>query len=100
MSDDNLIRKVKVLLTFVFTIDDVFKLEELREPLLSLRCKLQKEYLQGREKLRIPKDKDYTDFDRTTMLEAYSAELREQYELVKGLETLVTERIMLVRETK
>ena len=69
----------------------------LRQPLLRLRCKLQREYFEGREKLRIPKGKEYTDFDRNTMLEASVAELREKYEYVKGLEELVRERVELYK---
>ena len=81
------------------------QLERLREPLLSLRTQLQREVWQKREQYRLPnykpdpKDKDtprYTDFDRRTMLDAQMAELQTKYELVKGLEELVKERIQLI----
>lgn len=81
-------------------------LEAIREPLLTLRCKLQRELYEKREQLRMPnykydpKDKDtprYTDFDRRTMLEAQTAEINERYELVKGLEELVKERVDLIK---
>lgn len=81
-------------------------LEYLREPLLTLRCELQRELYEKREQLRMPnykydpKDKDtprYTDFDRKTMLEAQTAEINERYELVKGLEELVKERVDLIK---
>lgn len=75
-------------------------------PLLELRCKLQKDLYLAREQMRMPnykpdpKDKDtprYTDFDRKTMLEAATAEIQANYELVKGLEELVKERLELIR---
>lgn len=72
-------------------------LELLREPLLKERCRLQKEFYQAREKLRVPKDKELTDFDRTIMNNAYCAEVQEQYEYVKGLEELVKERLEYYR---
>lgn len=65
--------------------------------LLKERCRVQREYFEGREKLRMPKDKDYTEWDRKTMLEASIAALREQYEYVKGLEELVRERVELYK---
>jgi len=65
--------------------------------LLKERCKLQREYFEGREKLRIPKGKEYTDFDRNTMLEASVAGLREKYEYVKGVEELVAQRVELYK---
>lgn len=84
----------------------VFVLDLLRPNLLKIRVKLQRELFEAREKLRMPnykpdpKDKDtprYTDFDRTTMLNAHTAELNEKYELVKGLEELVRERVELIK---
>lgn len=68
-----------------------------QEFILRLRTKLEREYYEGREKLRMPKDKDYTEWDRKTMLEASIAALREQYEYVKGLEELVRERVELYK---
>ena len=100
MSDETIISSVKDLLSGFAPLGldvQAKELEPLREPLLSLRCKLQKEYYQAREKLRVPKDKEYTDLDRNTMLDAYSSEVREKYELVKGLEELVGERVELIK---
>lgn len=65
--------------------------------LLEERCRVQREYFEGREKLRMPKDKDYTEWDRKTMLEASVAGLREEYEYVKGLEELVRDRVELYK---
>lgn len=80
-------------------------LEPLRVPLLRLRTQLQQEVWQKREQYRMPnyppdhKDKSspkLTDFDRRTMLDASIAELQTKYELVRGLEDLVKERIQLI----
>lgn len=87
-------------------ITQVERLEVVKPNLLTLRCQLQRELYEKREQLRMPnykynpKDKDtprYTDFDRRTMLEAQTAEINERYELVKGLEELVKERVDLIK---
>ena len=114
MDDTQVIDNVKALLNEPLNADDDFKdnyrylyaIEALREPLLSLRCKLQRELLEKREQYRMPnyppdpKDKTtprYTDFDRKTMLDAQTAELNEKYELVAGLEKLVEQRVELIK---
>lgn len=85
---------------------DVSVIEADRVNLLKIRVKLQREWAEAREKVRLPnykpdpKDKDaprYTDFDRTIMNDAAVAETREKYELVKGLEELVRERVDLIK---
>lgn len=73
------------------------KLESVREPLLSLRVERYKDLCKRREQYRHPKDKDYTDFDRRTMLEAAVADVVADYELVAGLEKLVAERVDLIK---
>lgn len=75
----------------------LFACQDSEEPLLKLRCRLQKEYYQAREKLRVPKDKELTDFDRNTMLQAFCAEKQEEFEYVKGLEEIIKERIISTR---
>lgn len=81
-------------------------LEALRGSVLSLRVRLNKELVTSREKMRMPnykpdpKDKDtprYTDFDRKIMLDAAVAELEADYELVRGLEELVKERVEVIK---
>ncbi len=42
-----------------------------------------------------PKDKDMTELDRTTMLEAHVAVVRQDYELLCKLEEIVKDRIEL-----
>lgn len=68
-------------------------LERLREPLLKLRVDKYVELTQAREKVRHPKDKDLTDWDRRVMNDAMVAELQAEYDYLLGLELLVKERI-------
>jgi hypothetical protein len=77
--------------------------EMVRLPLLELRCRLQKELFNERDRMRHPKDKELTDLDRTIMLNAMTSELNEKYELARGLEELVKERVAIIKtllETK
>lgn len=80
-------------------------LEALRSPLLRARVALQTTVWAVREQYRLPnykpdpKDKDtprYTDFDRRTMLDAQTSEAQSKYELARGYEDLVRERIQLL----
>ena len=71
------------------------------------RIKAHREYVVSRDQLRVPphdpKIKDeprLTDFDRTTMLEAYSAEQRMCYEQMKADEELLRLKIELIKEMK
>ena len=96
-NSSTLIQGVQRLLESKFTDKSAFQLEPLRSPLLSLRCKLWEELLNARNKYRHPKDKEFTDLDRKIMLDANVAELEARYQLVKGIEDLVKERIDLIK---
>ena len=76
---------------------DAMTLEKLRPGLLALRMSLYAKLCKAREQYRHPKDKDLTDFDRKTMLEASVADIQAHYEAAKGLEELVAERIDLLK---
>lgn len=87
------------------SVRQIDSLEPLRVAILKLRAELQQEVWQKREQYRMPnyppdpKDKTtprYTDFDRRTMLDAQMAELQTKFELVRGTEDLVKERIQLI----
>ena len=63
-------------------------------------CKAQKDYLEAREKFRYPPndpktkgEPKLTDFDRQTMLNAQTAQLLHDYELLKGYYDILTSRI-------
>ena len=58
----------------------------------------QKDYLKAREQYRHPKDKELTDFDRQTMLDAQTAEQRAKFELYKGLIELAGEQAICVEQ--
>lgn len=74
-----------------------FNLEAVREPLMSLRIERYKDLCVKREQYRHPKDKNLTDLDRKTMLEAAVADAVADYETVRGLEELVKERVDLIK---
>lgn len=88
----NLIEEARAFLKEPFTQQQLPEYFRIMEPLMSERVKLHRDLLEAREKLRMPKDKEYTDFDRKTMNEASCAEIQYNYELVKGLEELVREK--------
>lgn len=70
----------------------------LQGQLLENRVKAYQTLLEARERVRHPKDKELTDFDRKTMLEAATASIQADYELAHGLENLVNDRVTLYRE--
>lgn len=88
---------VEAALREPFDVAQLPKLLELREPLLQEKVKTHKELNVNREKLRVPKGKEYTDFDRNVMLEAYAADSTAVWELARGLEELLRERIELCK---
>lgn len=73
--------------------ESTLPLEAVREPLLKLRVDKYVGLTQAREKVRHPKDKDLTDWDRKVMNDAMVAELQAEYDYLLGLEELVKERI-------
>ena len=93
---------VKALLLGEIDKDSLFELERLREPLLKRRTELYRRLCEQRERLRHPVPEKgeprLTDLDRTTMLNDATAELQEEYEYTKGLEELVKERVIMLRE--
>lgn len=76
---------------------DAKDFEKVRPRLLGLRVEYYTKLCKAREQYRHPKDKELTDFDRKTMLEASVAEIQADYELVRGLEELVGERVDLLK---
>lgn len=67
----------------------------LREPLLSARVEAQATLATKQYQYRMPKDKEFTDFDRKIMLEGNVSGYMATYQILTGLETLLTERILL-----
>ena len=69
----------------------------LTAPILMARCAAQAKWYTERDRLRHPKDlKQFTDLDRTIMLEAAVADLQKEYNELKGLEDLLNQRIQVL----
>lgn len=70
---------------------------KLTAPILQARCNAQAKWYTERDRLRHPKDlKQFTDLDRTIMLESAVAEYQRQYNELKGLEDLLNQRIQVL----
>ncbi len=67
-------------------------LEKLRLPLLEARIEAQTELLNKRRQYLHPKDKNLTELDRKTMLDANTTSFQANYELLNGLEYLLKDR--------
>lgn len=61
------------------------------------RIKAQAQLHTERERLRHPKDKEYTDWDRKIMLDAGTSELQATYELHAGTEKALEQRMVVIR---
>lgn len=72
---------------------------KLVSPVLQARCTLQCQLASEKNRLRMPKDKEYTDFDRQIMLDAAVADLQQDYELFKGYEAALLQRIEIISGT-
>lgn len=65
--------------------------------ILEARIAAQSELYIRREQYRHPKDKDMTDFDRKTQLDANTREYQATYEQLAGLEKLLFNRIEVIK---
>ena len=72
--------------------DALIALEKLRLPLLEARIEAQTELLKRRNQYLHPKDKNLTELDRKTMLDAQMTAYLKEYELLNGLEYLLKDR--------
>lgn len=74
-------------------------IQQLTEDLLEVgqqRVQNYQTYLVEHERMRHPKDKEYTDFDRTSMVNAAVAHLQASYQRCAVLETILKPRIELL----
>lgn len=78
----------------------VAQYDKIRPELWERVCKAQQAYLEAREKFRYPPndpkikgEPKLTDFDRQTMLNAQTAQLLYDYELLKGYYDIINSRI-------
>lgn len=93
--ENPILKTVRKVLDSEIDDESIDALVRLRVQILALRVEKQRSFLQALEQYRHPKDKELTDFDRKTMLEAATATIREEYEYAKGIEEIVKERIDL-----
>lgn len=63
---------------------------------LESRTQAYQKFLEDHNRLRMPKDKDYTDFDRTSITNAAVAPLQASYEELRGLEDIINKRLDLL----
>jgi len=97
LTDEEFLMVVESRLREKVLAGDVEDLDMFKPRLLSIRVERYMKLCKAREQYRHPKDKELTDFDRKTMLEAAVSELQADYELAKGLEELVSERVDLLK---
>jgi len=70
---------------------------KLTKPVMTARCNAQFKLATERDRLRHPKDlKQFTDMDRTIMLDSATAHLSKEYNALKGLEDLLQQRITVL----
>ena len=69
--------------------------QSIRFELSNARCKWYRKLVEARERVRMPKDKEYTDLDRKTMLEASTARIEEDYRFLLALEDIISNYIGL-----
>lgn len=70
-------------------------LEAIRYELAYTRCEWLEKLLRERERARMPKEKDYSEMDRKTMLQSSTSVIESDYQFLQSLELIVKERIEL-----
>lgn len=65
--------------------------------LIASRVAAYTELCEARAQYRMPKDKEYTDFDRKIMLEASITRQTAAYELAQGAEDVCREKIQAIK---
>jgi hypothetical protein len=69
--------------------------QSIRFELSNARCQWYSKLVEARERVRMPKDKEYTDLDRKILLEASTARIEEDYRFLLALEDIVSAYIGL-----
>jgi hypothetical protein len=65
-------------------------------PTVEARINAQTKLYEERLRLRHPKDKELTDWDRKIMLDAHTSEIQAEYELLASLEKALEQRISAI----
>lgn len=66
-------------------------------PIVEARIAAQTKLFNERNRLRHPKDKELTDWDRKIMLDAHTGGAQAEYELLAGIEKALEQRIGVIR---
>lgn len=97
-----LYEKISPILQEPLDYDDLDKLKEQLANLQSIRYELSynkskwyERLLNERERVRMPKDKEYTELDRKTMLQSGTSMIEADYEFMVSLEKIVEDSISL-----
>jgi hypothetical protein len=92
--------KISPLLQEPLSTTDMVKLKEqlsaldaIRYELSYTRCEWLGKLLNERERMRVPRDKEYTEFDRATMLGSMTSMIESDYEFLQSLEVIIKDKI-------
>lgn len=64
---------------------------------LTVKIAAQSALYTERDRLRFPKDKDYTDWDRKIMLDAATVDKQAHYDKIAGIEKALEQRISVIQ---
>lgn len=70
-------------------------LEKLRYEVSMTRVEWHEKLLNERERLRMPKDAKFTEFDRKSISEASTSAIERDYEFLIAIELIIKERLEL-----
>lgn len=97
-----LLQKLNPLLQDELAVDNLDKLKEqlakldaMRYELSYTRCEWFRKLMRERERLRVPKDAQFTELDRKTMLDAHTSVVASDYEFLVSLEQIVKDKLEL-----
>ena len=97
VTPSEIISKVGQYLQETLTVDNVKELEKLRFELAEKKNEWLQKLHERENQMLHPKDKELTELDRKTMLNASVAVIRRDYEFLKDLDRIVEQRIELFK---
>lgn len=97
-----ILQKINPLLQEELAYNDIEKLkkqlaelEAIRYDLSYNRCQWFQKMLQDRQRMLMPKDAQYTELDRKTMLDASTSVVEADYQFLVSLEKIIEDRLEL-----
>lgn len=97
VTPSEIISKVGQYLQETITVDNVKELEKLRFELAEKKNEWLQKLHERENQMLHPKDKELTELDRKTMLNASVAVIRRDYEFLRDLDRIVEQRIELFK---